>query len=230
MAREDELRPIEGYGGLSAQKSGAGEMSPLSFKDAQPAQAPKAQAAKPIETSDKIEISEDLKDYGNSDTTRKDVDALKKHLAEMGGSTGLAPSPAKNYQGLLDDDLGALKSEQSDGTGAFGNMAIPSNTGYTPGMQGGGVYNSVGGYQGDAAPGMGQGGVFVSPGARETGAQPGGGTASPNTVKLQENFADSLKSGAQIMPETEQKVLDTLATRDGAAPLQSLLGLGDRQR
>jgi hypothetical protein len=58
MAREDELRPIEGFGGPSASK-GPGEASSLSFKDAQP--AAKAPAAKPIETSDKIEISEELK-------------------------------------------------------------------------------------------------------------------------------------------------------------------------
>jgi hypothetical protein len=223
MAREDELRPIEGFGGPSASK-GPGEASSLSFKDAQP--AAKAPAAKPIETSDKIEISEELKEYGSSDGTKKEIDALKKQLQELGGAAGLQPSPKRDYQGILEGDLQALKNEPARGNaGALGAVASQANGVFTPGLQSGSVHNSSTGYQGDAAAGLGAKGVFVTPGAGESGAQPGGGTASPNTIKLQENYADSIKSGSQIKPETENRVVENLGA-GGAAPLRSLLGLG----
>jgi len=140
-------------------------------------------------------------------------------------SSQIIPSPntgQQNWDDRLMQDCFAVQREKQ--IGAAGVNINNFITGITPGMQAGGVFNSVVGLQAGLPAGMQAGGIFYSSATQSLGYQPGGGLQSPAVIKLEMDYTQAMQSKIPLKPETCKIVQKTLADSGVERnPFQSML-------
>lgn len=168
---------------------------------------------------DQVNISDEVRE--NDKLNPVNVDALKDSIASIKNQIAAKPSGKDATPDLVNDAF-AVQMERN---GLSGAKAPTEGLGLKPGMHSGSVIGANG-IQGGPEKGMGSGGVYSSRRSNSQGYQPGGGTATPNMVKMETDYAGAIKEGARISPEGEDMVLQNMANSGvGAQPIRSMLGI-----
>lgn len=207
---EDAIGSIKGVG----KKKKVQELSHLKRGEAFKA-APKVGEVK----GDSIQFSDEVGQLEADNSVN--FDTLKDSIANLKEQVAAKPSGHDASSGLVNDAL-AVQMEKN---GLQAAKSTPHLLGLSPGVKEAGVY-STRGIQGGLKKGMQAGGSFSSRRSSNQVYQPGGGTATPNMVKLQTNYADAIKKGHQVSPESNRMVIETFANAGKTEkPLRSMLGL-----